>query len=128
MTLPLLGTLSVVGFTHAWLFLVMIAVVALLGAYLVAQRAKRRRVLRFANLDLLTAISPPRRRRWPHLPAALLIAALALLTTAMAGPTDDVRIPQNRSVVMLVIDVSESMVATAVPPDRVRAGRRGGAA
>jgi Ca-activated chloride channel homolog len=126
MTLPLLGTLSVAGFTHAWLFLVMIAVVALLGAYLVAQRAKRRRVLRFANLDLLTAISPPRRRRWRHLPAALLIAALALLTTAMAGPTDDVRIPQNRSVVMLVIDVSESMVATDVPPNRLEAAKQAG--
>ncbi len=126
MTLPLLGTFSVSGFTHGWLFLLMIAVLALLAAYVVAQRARRRRVLRFANLDLLAAVSPPPRRRWRHLPVALLVAALALLTTAMAGPTDDVRVPRNRAVVMLVIDVSESMVATDVAPNRLAAAKQAG--
>ena len=42
-----------------------------------------------------------------------------LLTIAMAGPTHDVRIPRNRAVVMLVIDVSQSMRATDVPPNRL---------
>src|SRR6202011_5752046 len=59
-------------------------------------------------------------------PAALLVAALALLTTAMAGPTHDVRIPRNRAVVMLVIDVSESMIATDVAPSRIEAARAAG--
>ena len=127
MTMPLLGTFSVSGF-HPWLllFFVVIAVLALLAAYVVAQRARRRRVLRFANLDLLAAVSPPPRRRWRHLPAALLVASLALLTTAMAGPTDDVRVPRNRAVVMLVIDVSESMVATDVAPNRLAAAKQAG--
>ena len=34
----------------------------------------------------------------------------------MAGPTRDVRTPRNRAVVMLVIDVSQSMRATDVSP------------
>ena len=55
MTIPLLGTLSLRGFTHAWFFLVLAAVLALLAAYVVAQRRKRRRALRFANFDLLAA-------------------------------------------------------------------------
>ncbi len=56
----------------------------------------------------------------------MLLAALALLTTAMAGPTHNVRVPRNRAVVMLVIDVSESMVATDVAPSRIEAARAAG--
>lgn len=46
----------------------------------------------------------------------LLALSLVLFTVAMAGPTHDVRIPRNRAVVMLVIDVSQSMRATDVEP------------
>lgn len=126
MTVPLLGTFSLRGFTHAWFFLVLAAVLALLAAYVVAQRRRRRRALRFANFDLLASLSVPPRRRWRHVPAALLLASLALLTTAMAGPTDTVRVPRNRAVVMLVIDVSESMVATDVAPNRLAAAKAAG--
>lgn len=126
MTVPLLGTLAVSGFSNAWFLLFFFVVVTLLAAYVLALRARRRKVLRFANLDLLQAVAPPPRRRWRHLPAALLIAALALLTTAMAGPTHEIRVPRNRAVVMLVIDVSESMVATDVAPDRITAAKEAG--
>jgi Ca-activated chloride channel homolog len=125
-TLPLLGTFSVSGFANAWFLLFFVVVVAMLAAYVVAQRARRRRVLRFANLELLQSVAPPPRRSWRHLPAALLVGSLALLTTAMAGPTHDVRVPRNRAVVMLVIDVSESMAATDVAPDRLSAAKEAG--
>jgi Ca-activated chloride channel family protein len=52
-----------------------------------------------------------------------LVASLVLLTIAMAGPTHDVRIPRNRAVVMLVIDVSQSMRATDVAPSRLAAAQ-----
>jgi Ca-activated chloride channel family protein len=126
MTIPLLGTLSVSGFANAWFLLFFVAVAVMAVAYVVAQRARRRRVMRFANLDLLQSVARPRRRRWRHLPAALLVASLALLTTAMAGPTHDLRVPRNRAVVMLVIDVSESMVATDVAPNRLAAAKEAG--
>ena len=96
----------------------------MVGAYLVVLRGRRKRVLRFANMELLERVAPKRARsRWRHLPAALLVASLAVLTTAMAGPTHDIRIPRNRAVVMLVIDVSESMAATDVAPSRIEAAK-----
>jgi Ca-activated chloride channel homolog len=127
MTLPLLGPLSVSGFTSAWFFLFLLVLAALVGCYVAVQFARHRRVMRFANMELLERVAPASRvRRWRHLPVALLIAALAVLTTAMAGPTHDVRVPRNRAVVMLVIDVSESMVATDVSPNRLEAAKEAG--
>ncbi|WP_431238072.1 VWA domain-containing protein [Mycolicibacterium aichiense] len=120
-------SLSLSGFTTPWLFCYLVVVLAAVAAYLLVQRRRRRRVLRFANMALLEQVAAGQKpRRWRHLPAALLVAALALLTTAMAGPTHDVRIPRNRAVVMLVIDVSESMSATDVAPSRIEAAREAG--
>ena len=126
MTVPVLGTLSVSGFANAWFLLFFAAIAAMAAVYAVALRARRRRVLRFANLELLQSVARPARRRWRHLPAALLVASLALLTTAMAGPTHEVRVPRNRAVVILVIDVSESMVAADVAPNRLAAAKEAG--
>jgi len=49
------------------------------------------------------------------------LLCLGLLTIALATPTHDMRIPRNRAVVMLVIDMSNSMRATDVPPNRLKA-------
>ncbi|CAN5595890.1 VWA domain-containing protein [soil metagenome] len=123
MTLPLLGPMSLSGFEHPWFFLFFLAILALVGLYVVVQRARQTRVLRFANMELLETVAPKRPTRWRHIPAILLIASLTLLTIAMAGPTHDVRIPRNRAVVMLVIDVSQSMRATDVAPSRLAAAQ-----
>jgi Ca-activated chloride channel family protein len=120
----MLNELSLSGFAHPWYFLGLPAVAALVAAYLLVQRARRKRVLRFANMAVLDQVAPAQMpTRWRHVPAALLVASLALMTTAMAGPTDDIRVPRNRAVVMLVIDVSESMAATDVAPSRIAAAR-----
>src|SRR4030081_1760898 len=126
MNAPLIGPLTLSGFANAWFFLYLAVILAVSGVYIVVLLARRQRVLRFANMELLEQIAPKRPKRWRHLPAALLVAALALLTTAMAGPTHNVRVPRNRAVVMLVIDVSESMVATDVAPSRIEAARAAG--
>jgi Ca-activated chloride channel family protein len=123
MTLPLLGPMTLSGFEHPWFFLFLIAVAALAGMYVVVQRGRHKRVLRFANMELLESVAPKRPNRWRHLSAILLVASLVLLTIAMAGPTNDVRIPRNRAVVMLTIDVSQSMRATDVEPSRLAAAQ-----
>lgn len=121
------NSLSLSGFSSPWFFLYLVVVGVAVVTYILIQRARTRRVLRFANMAVLEQVATGQKpRRWRHLPAALLVAALALLTTAMAGPTHDVRIPRNRAVVMLVIDVSESMSATDVSPSRIEAAREAG--
>ncbi|MFV9636230.1 VWA domain-containing protein [Mycobacterium neumannii] len=123
MTLPLLGPMTLSGFENAWFFLFLLAVVGIVGLYMVVQLARHRRMLRFANMELLESVAPKRPSRWRHLPAILLVIGLVLLTVAMAGPTHDVRIPRNRAVVMLVMDVSQSMRATDVAPNRMAAAQ-----
>src|ERR1700733_6216492 len=126
MKLPLLGPVSITGFQNGWFFLFLLAVLLVIGVYVVQQFARRRRVLRFANMEVLESVAPARLSRLRHLPTILLAASLVLLTTGMAGPTTDVRIPLHRAVVMLVIDVSESMAATDVAPNRLAAAQEAG--
>jgi Ca-activated chloride channel homolog len=126
MRLPLLGPVSLTGFQNAWFFLFLLAVLLLTGVYVALQYARRRRVLRFANMEVLERVAPLRSGRWRHVPTILLAVSLVLLTTAMAGPTSDIRIPLNRAVVVLVIDVSESMASTDVPPNRLAAAQEAG--
>ncbi|HEX7305264.1 VWA domain-containing protein [Lentzea sp.] len=115
--------MSFSNFVAPWWFLLLVAV-ALLGAgYVVAQRMRRKRVLRFTNLELLEKVAPKRERWSRHVPAAFLLAALALLTVALAGPTSEQRVPRNRATVMLVVDVSLSMKATDIKPSRLEAAQ-----
>jgi Ca-activated chloride channel family protein len=123
MTLPLLGPMTLSGFEHPWYFVFLLVVLGIIGFYIVVQLARKKRILRFANTELLESVAPNRPTRWRHLPAILLVVSLLLFTIAMAAPTHDVRIPRNRAVVMLVIDVSQSMRATDVPPSRMAAAQ-----
>lgn len=126
MTLPLLGPMTLSGFAHPWFFLFLFVVMGLVALYILMQVARHRRILRFANMELLESVAPKSPTRWRHLSAILLICSLLLFTVAMAGPTHDVRIPRNRAVVMLVIDVSQSMRATDVEPSRLVAAQEAG--
>ncbi|WP_086667166.1 VWA domain-containing protein [Lentzea kentuckyensis] len=115
--------MSFSNFVAPWWFLLLIGVALLTAGYVVAQRIRRKRVLRFTNLELLEKVAPKRERWSRHVPAAFLLAALALLTVALAGPTSEQRVPRNRATVMLVVDVSLSMKATDVKPSRLEAAQ-----
>ena len=101
-----------------------LALVALaLIAYLVAQRRRRRYVVRFTNLDLLENVvaDSPRWRR--HIPAVLTLLALSALVVGMARPQVAVAVPREEATVILAMDSSGSMTATDVAPDRMTAAR-----
>jgi Ca-activated chloride channel homolog len=122
-TLPGIGVLSLTGFEHAWLFVFGLVPLALLALYVVAQIRRRRRVAQFVGVELPNSAASSRPSRWRHLPLALMVVGLVFLTVALAGPTHDIRIPRNRAVIMLAIDVSQSMRATDEEPNRLAAAQ-----
>ncbi|MBF6331223.1 VWA domain-containing protein [Nocardia transvalensis] len=118
--------MSISHFSAAiWLgFLVVVALIALL--YVVMQRRRQRHMLLFSNMETLEKVAPKRPSAWRHVPVALLLVGLALLTVAAAGPQAAKKVPRNRATVMLVIDVSLSMEATDVPPSRIQVAKKAG--
>jgi Ca-activated chloride channel family protein len=124
MTLPGIGLVSLSGFQHPWWFSVALLPVVMLALYVVAQIRRRRRMRRFTDTDFASTVVPQAPHRLRHVPVALLAVSLLLLTVALASPSRDVRLPRNRAVIMLVIDVSQSMRATDVEPNRLAAAQR----
>jgi Ca-activated chloride channel homolog len=113
-------SLSFLAPARLWLLL---AVGALLAAYVVLQRRRPAYAVRFTELELLASVAPrsPGWRR--HVPAGLLLLALVALTAAFARPEADVAVPRERATVVVALDVSLSMQATDVDPDRITAAR-----
>jgi Ca-activated chloride channel family protein len=83
----------------------------------------RRRARARARLGGLALTAGPGRGRWRHLPPLLFLAAIALLLTAVGRPAAVVTLPAQHEVVMLAIDVSGSMRATDVKPNRLAAAQ-----
>jgi Ca-activated chloride channel family protein len=115
--------MSLTGFAAPWWFLLLLVVAALAAGYLVTQRMRRKRTMRFANLELLDKVAPKSQGWIRHLPASLIILSLLLFTVALAGPTAEQKVPRNRATVVLVIDVSLSMESTDVAPSRIKAAQ-----
>ncbi len=103
-----------------WLLL---AVAALAIMYVVMQRRRSKYAVRFTNLALLDKVAPTQPGWRRHLPAAAFLAMLGLLVVAFARPTDNVRVPRERATVIVTLDVSASMLATDVDPDRITVAR-----
>jgi len=99
-----------------WLF---VAVVALIGAYVLLQRRRRHYAVRFTNVGVLASVAP-RRPGWRrHVPATAMVLALAVMVLGFAQPTRRMKVARDTATVMLAIDVSDSMKATDVKPDRI---------
>jgi len=103
--------------------LILVAPVALLVAYAIAQRARRKYAVRFTSVDLLASVAP-RRPGWQrHVSAVLLVAAVSALVLAFAQPATTRRVARQRGTVILAIDTSGSMAATDVAPNRLTAAQ-----
>ena len=110
-------------FTWPLALLALLAVPALAAAYVVALRRRRRRAVRLSTVALVRAAAP-RRSAWRrHAPAALVLAALAALGLAAARPQVALDVPVSRSAMVLALDVSGSMCATDVDPNRLTAAQ-----
>ena len=109
------------GFSFPARLWALMAVPILLGIYLVWNlvRGSRDSSGR-SGLEVLF----PKRRAWKrHIAVVAAIASLASLTLAWATPVGYVDVPRDRATVFLVFDVSISMRATDVEPDRLTAAQ-----
>jgi Ca-activated chloride channel family protein len=100
----------------------LLVVVALLAAaYLLLQRRRRHYAVRFTNLDLLGSVAPKRPGWRRHVPAAIVALAMVVGIVGLARPVRSERVAKKSAIVMLVVDVSASMAATDVQPNRLQA-------
>ncbi len=105
-----------------WLLL-LTAVAGLVALYVVLQLRRKQYAARFSNVELLATIAPKRPGWRRHVAFGVLLLALATLSLAMAKPSTDVRVPRDRATVMLAIDVSLSMGAEDIAPNRFSAAK-----
>jgi len=106
------------------LLLGLFAIPALLFALNAARRRRRRYAVRFPGAATVAAVTPRGSgllRR--NLPPALFLFALAALVVATARPETTVAVPDERASIVLVTDVSRSMLADDVDPDRLSAAK-----
>jgi len=105
-------------------FLWLLALVPLLvAAYVLILRRKRKTALRYASLTMVREAmgAGPRFRR--HVPPLLFLVALIVMIAAVARPAAVVRLPSQHETIILSLDVSGSMRAKDVEPDRITAAQ-----
>ena len=105
-------------FLWPWMLPALLALPMLAWLYARAQ-ARRRRLL--ARYGLAVANQAGSWQR--HVPAALLMAGLAVLVIAMARPQATLSLPRAQGTVILAFDVSGSMAAEDIPPTRLEAAK-----
>jgi Ca-activated chloride channel family protein len=103
-----------------WLLLLVPALVAL---YLWLLARRKRAAVRLASVALVKQAlgrGPGWRR---HVPPALLLTALTVLLFAGARPAARIKLPSQQETIILAMDVSGSMRATDVLPNRITAAQ-----
>ena len=86
-------------------------------------RRRKKTAIRFANLTLVKEAMGKAAAWRRHLPPALLLVAVSALLFAAARPTAVISLPSQQETIILAIDVSGSMRATDVLPDRITAAK-----
>jgi Ca-activated chloride channel family protein len=105
-----------------WLLL---AIPLLAIAYVVVLRWRRAAQVRFTQVDLLDEIAPHRPGWRRHLVAVLQLAGLAIGLVAIARPVDRAtERERSEGRILVLFDVSLSMMATDVDPDRFAAAQQ----
>src|SRR5258707_6476053 len=95
----------------------------LIFTYVFILRRKQRTALRYASLAIIKDSRGSKAAIRRHLPPILFLIALAGMIVAAARPTAVVTLPSSHETVILAMDVSGSMRATDVHPNRLAASQ-----
>lgn len=109
-------------FANGFMLYLLILVPVLAGVHALAARRRSRLVARFGNPGLMRSLMPDFSRGRIRLKALLYIAAFALLVLAAARPQFGSKLREEKArgvEMMLVVDVSNSMLAEDFEPNRL---------
>jgi Ca-activated chloride channel family protein len=103
-----------------WLLL---AAPALVGAYVILLRRRRKAAIRFASVGLVRAAIGSGTFVRRHLPPLLFLLAMIAAILGVARPETRMTLPSMQQTVILAVDVSLSMGAEDVDPNRITAAQ-----
>ena len=103
-----------------WLLLV---VPALVAGYFYLLRRKQQTALKYASLSMVKEAMGAGQRFRRHIPPLLFLLALIAMLVAVARPAAVVTLPSQHQTIILAMDVSGSMRAVDVQPNRITAAQ-----
>lgn len=111
------------SFLWPWVLAALLIVPLLIWAYRRGLRGEAGVAALHPDLRLLAGANTRPRPLRRHLPAALYLSSVALAIVALARPTAPLPFPDDRTTVILSVDVSLSMNARDIQPSRVEAAQ-----
>lgn len=111
------------SFIWPFMLALLVLIPVLVLVYLLLQRRRQKYALRYASLSLVKEAmgrGPGWRR---HVPAVLFLIALTWMIVALARPEANTLVPSAEGTIILAVDVSGSMTATDLQPNRMEAAK-----
>jgi len=102
-----------------WFLLLLLIIPLLIALYIWNLRRKRKYVVRYSSLALIREAMPKHSFWRRHLPFILFLIAVTSLISAVSRPVAEIEVPLSRTSIILAIDISRSMCATDVSPNRL---------
>ena len=102
---------------------VLLLVPALVAGYFYLLRRKQQTALRYANLSMVKEAMGAGQRFRRHIPPLLFLLALIAMLVAVARPAAVITLPSQHQTIILAMDVSGSMRAVDVEPNRISAAQ-----
>jgi Ca-activated chloride channel homolog len=115
-----ISSLTFIWPNNLWALL-LLPLLVLLYVWLLWRRKKNAVV--WSSLGLVKAAMGPQQRWRKHVPPLILLLALTVLLLAAARPAAVISLPSQQETVVLAMDVSGSMRATDVQPNRLKASQ-----
>jgi Ca-activated chloride channel family protein len=112
--------------TFLWpeMLLLLLAVPVLIAAYFLLLRRKRKSAVRYASLTLMKEAIGRGQRFRRHVPPLLFLLAVVATIIAVARPSAVITLPSQQQTIVLAMDVSLSMGAKDVDPNRLTAAQQ----
>ena len=111
------------GFVWPEMLWLLLAAPALAVAYVLALRRRKKAAIRFASLGLIRPAIGASARVRRHIPPVLFLLAMIAAIVGIARPETRITLPTMHQTIILAVDVSLSMGAADVDPNRLTAAQ-----